>query len=129
MKIEPQGEGFAVTPLWTTAQFGTRFTTPVLKDTLLYGYNGRLFCIDVKTGAPLWDEAPELGQTASLVDVGSVIFALGGRGGLLVFKPGSSYVQLARIKVADSETWAHPVVAQDRIFVKDSETVELWSIE
>ena len=129
VKIEPQGKDFSATPLWTTAQLGTRFTTPVLKDGLLYGYNGRLFCVDAQTGAPLWNEAAELGQTASLVDAGPVIFALGGHGDLLVFQPGSSYAQLARIKVADSETWAHPVVAHDRIFIKESDEVELWSIE
>ena len=129
VKIEPQGGGFTATPLWTNSQFGTRFTTPVLKDGLLYGYGDRFFCADARTGAPLWDQAPNLGQSASLVDAGPVIFALGVRGELLVFKPGSQYTGLARIKLADSETWAHPVVAGNRIFIKDNETVALWSIE
>ncbi|MGA2748908.1 MAG: PQQ-binding-like beta-propeller repeat protein [Verrucomicrobiota bacterium] len=130
VKIEPQeGGGFTATPLWTTAQFGARFTTPVLKDGSLYGYGGRLFCVDARNGSLLWDQAANLGQSASLVDAGPVIFALGGRGDLLVFRPGSTYAQLARIKVADSETWAHPVVAGNSIFVKDSETVSLWGIE
>jgi outer membrane protein assembly factor BamB len=130
VKIEPQeGEGFTATPLWTTAQLGARFTTPVLKDGLLYGYSGHLFCADAQTGSLLWDQAANLGQSASLVNAGSVVFALGSHGDLLVFRPGSKYAQLAQIKVADSETWAHPVVAGNRIFVKDSETLSLWSIE
>jgi outer membrane protein assembly factor BamB len=129
VKIEQEGGSFAATPLWTNTQFGTRFTTPVLKDDLLYGYSGSFFCIDARTGAPLWDEAANLGQNASLVDAGSVIFALGGRGELLAFKPGSQYTQLARFTLAGSETWAHPVVAGNRIFIKDSEMVALWSIE
>jgi hypothetical protein len=36
---------------------------------------------------------------------------------------------LARFTLAGSETWAHPVVAGNRIFIKDSEMVALWSIE
>jgi outer membrane protein assembly factor BamB len=129
VKIEPQGEGFTATPRWTTTQFGAWFTTPVLKDGLLYGYSGRLFCANAQTGVPLWEESANLGQSAALVNAGSVILALGSRGELLVFKPGSTYSQLARIKMADSETWAHPVVAGNRVFIKDNETVGLWTID
>jgi len=129
VKIEPHGGGFTAPPLWTNTQYGARFTTPVLTAGLLYGYSGRLFCLDAQTGVTLWDEAANPGQGASLVDAGSVVFILGSRGELLAFKPGSKYTQMARIKVADSETWAHPVVAGNRIFIKDSEAVALWKVE
>ena len=130
VNIQQQGESFTATPLWSTAQFGARFTTPVLKDGLLYGsYNGHLYCANAQTGAPLWDEAAGLGDSAALVDAGPVIFALGGRGQLLVLKPGSAYAKLAQFTVASSETWAHPVIAGNRIFVKDNETVGLWSLQ
>jgi hypothetical protein len=36
---------------------------------------------------------------------------------------------LARLKVSAGETWAHPVVAGNRIFVIANETVALWAIE
>jgi outer membrane protein assembly factor BamB len=129
VKIEARGDGLAATPLWSTTKFGARFTTPVLKDGLLYGYSDHLFCADARTGAPIWDQAANLGQSAALVDAGTVMLALGGKGELLVFKPGNSYTQLARFQVVNSETWAHPVVAGNRIFVKDKESVGLWTIE
>jgi hypothetical protein len=37
--------------------------------------------------------------------------------------------QLARIKVANSPTYAHSVVAGKRIFVKDHDAVTLWMLE
>ncbi len=130
VNIQQQGDSFTATPLWSTTQFGARFTTPVLKDGLLYGsYNGHLYCANAQTGAPLWDEAAGLGDSAAIVDAGPVIFALGGRGQLLALKPGSAYAKLAQFTVASSETWAHPVVAGNRIFVKDNETVGLWSLQ
>jgi outer membrane protein assembly factor BamB len=129
-KIEPQGEGFAGIPLWTNNQAGTRFTTPVLKDGLLYGYNGSFFCASAQTGATLWTDAAKRGQSAAVLDAGSVMLALTLNGELAAFKPGNTeYTELARFKVASSETWAHPVVAGNRIFVKDSQTVSLWTIE
>ncbi|MGD1083806.1 MAG: PQQ-binding-like beta-propeller repeat protein [Verrucomicrobiota bacterium] len=130
VRIEAQGGGFEATPLWAvTNKFGARFTTPVLKDGLLYGYTDHLFCADAKTGAQVWDEDAKLGQSASLVDAGPVIFALGGKGQLLVFKPGNTFTQLARISVVNTETWPHPVIAGNRIFVKDVDTLGLWTIE
>ena len=130
IRIEPQGEGFAATLLWTNNQLGTRFTTPVLKDGLLYGYNGSFFCVSAQTGATLWTDAAKRGQSAAMLDAGSVMLALTLNGELAAFRPSSSeYTELARIKVATSETWAHPVVTGKRLFVKYSETVSLWTLD
>ena len=130
VRIEPKGEGFTATPLWTNKEFGARFTTPVLKDGLLYGYSTGFFCASAQTGATLWTDAARRGQSAAILDAGSVILALTLNGELAAFKPSSTeYAELARIKVASTETWAHPVVAGNRVFVKDAEAVSLWTIE
>jgi outer membrane protein assembly factor BamB len=130
VKIEPQGEGFTATPLWTNKQVGARFTTPVLKGGLLYGYNGSFFCASVQTGATLWADTTKRGQSAAMLDAGTVLLALTLNGELTAFKPGhTEYAELARIKIASSDTWAHPVVSGNRIFVKDSETLSLWTID
>jgi len=130
VRIESAGDGFTATPLWTNKEAGTRFTTPILKDGLLYGYNGGFFCADAHTGATLWTDAAKRGQSAALVDAGPVILALSLNGELAGFQPSPmEYLEVARIKVADSETWAHPVVAGNRVFVKDSGTVTLWTFD
>jgi outer membrane protein assembly factor BamB len=130
VKIELQGEAFAATPLWTNKQFGARFTTPVLKDGVLYGYNNGLFCANAESGAALWTETSKRGQSAAILDAGAVILALTLNGELAAFKPsGTEYVELTRIKVASTETWAHPVIAGKRVFVRDSEKVGLWTFE
>lgn len=36
---------------------------------------------------------------------------------------------LARIKVADSPTYAYPVLAGNRIYIKDQDSVTLWTVE
>jgi outer membrane protein assembly factor BamB len=129
-KIEARGSRFTVTPLWTNATVGARFTTPVLKDGLLFGYNGSLFCASAQTGATLWTDAAKRGQSAAMLDAGSVILALTGNSELVAFKPGDKeYSELAHIKVADTELWAHPVVAGKRIFVRDLTSVALWTMD
>jgi hypothetical protein len=45
---------------------------------------------------------------------------------LIVFKAGDkAYSEIARIKVADSPTYAYPVLSGNRIFIKDQESVAL----
>jgi outer membrane protein assembly factor BamB len=129
-RIEPQEGGFTATPLWTNVSFGARFTTPVLKDGRLFGYSGKFFCVDARTGATQWSDATSRGNSGALVDAGAVLLGLTVNSELTVFKPsGEAYSELAKFKVAESETWAHPIVAGGRIYVRDRDNVALWTWE
>jgi outer membrane protein assembly factor BamB len=131
LKVEKQDGAFAVTNLWQNTQLGSRFTTPVLKNGMLYGFfKAGLFCADAATGETHWTADIAEKDSASILDAGSVMLALAVKSGLIAFKPGDKeYKELARIKVADKETWAHPVVAGKRIFVRDQDSMALWTLE
>jgi len=131
-KIEKQGDGFAAKQLWSNDQVAVQFNTPVLKDGLLFGLTdrGSLFCLSAETGKEAWMDTARHGRGfAAVLDAGSCILALPSASELIAFRPsGKAYAQLARIKVADTATYAHPVVVGNRIFVKDQETVTLLTI-
>jgi hypothetical protein len=66
----------------------------------------------------------------SIVDVGSVLLALTPSAQLIVFEPSDKeFKQLASYKVSDNQTHAHPVVSGNRIFIKDRDSVTLWTVE
>ena len=66
----------------------------------------------------------------SLVDAGSVLLALTPASQLVVFEASDkAYTELARIKVADTPTYASHIVSGKRLFVKDQDSVTLWTIE
>ena len=66
----------------------------------------------------------------SMVDAGSVLMLLTPSMELIVFEPtDKKYTELARIKVAQTPTYAYPVVSGNRIFVKDAESLTLWTID
>lgn len=70
------------------------------------------------------------GGYGTIVDAGSVIFALTPSAQLLVLEPnGKEFKSLASYKVADSPTHAFPVVSGNRIFIKDKESIALWTVE
>jgi outer membrane protein assembly factor BamB len=65
-----------------------------------------------------------------IVDAGSVMLALTPASELVAFQPSDkAYTELARIKVADSPTYAYPVVSGKRIFVKDQNSVALFTLD
>ncbi len=130
VKISGSGSGFTTTPLWTNKSLAPRFTTPVMKDGFLYGYSGHFYCEDARTGATLWEDTVNRGNSGALVDAGAVIIATTVNSELTVFRLNEkAYAELAKFKVADSEVWAHPVVAGNRVFVRDRENVALWLIQ
>ena len=66
----------------------------------------------------------------SIVDAGPVLMALSPNSQLIVFEPSDKeFKQIAKYKVADSDTWAYPIVAGNRVFVKDKDSLTMWLIE
>jgi outer membrane protein assembly factor BamB len=133
VRIEKQGDAVAAKELWSNKEQGCQFNTPVVRQGLLFGLSDRdaLFCINAETGKTAWT-VPNIGEGGygSIVDVGTVLFALSPKSELIVFEPSEKeFKQLAKYKVADDKTYAYPVIAGNRIYVKGRETLTLWTIE
>ena len=46
------------------------------------------------------------------------------------FEPSEkSYIELAKYKVAETEVYAHPIIAGDKIYVKDKTMLTCWSLK
>jgi outer membrane protein assembly factor BamB len=134
LKVAKQGDGFAATTLWSNTDVAAQFCTPVLKDGLLFGLSdrGTLFCLNAQTGQAAWTDSVQRdrGSFTALVDAGPVLLALPSSSELVVFKPGDkAYAEVARIKIAETPVYAHPVVAGNRVFVKGQESVALLTLE
>ena len=132
VKIEKQADNFTAKELWSNPDIAPQYNTPVLKDGLLFGLSdqGNLFCIDAQTGKTAWIDTTKYGRGfAAIVGAGNVLLALPSTSELIVFKPDSkAYGEITRYKVADTPTYAHPVIAGNRIFTRDQETLTMWTI-
>jgi outer membrane protein assembly factor BamB len=139
-KVEKKDDGFAATEAWkqTKSPAGI-YNTPVLKEGALFGLTsaGRganLFCMDAKTGDVLWTDSTARGECGEILDAGSVLLGLTSDADLVAFRPSNKeFAQLAKYKVADKGgndgPWAYPIIAGNRIFVKDKDSLTLWTIE
>lgn len=131
IKIEKQGDGFSTRELWNNPDLGTKYNTPVIKDGFLYGLsNGRKFyCMDVAKGQTMWADTTMNSDFGALLNCGSVLMSLPSNSNLIVFKPDEkAYTELLRIKVSDKPVFSTPVVAGNRIYIKDSESLALYKM-
>lgn len=133
VKIEKQGNGFAPRKLWSNDELGSKFSTPVLKDGLLYGLSdrGRVYCLNAATGETAWTSENSLDRQgfAVVLDAGEVMLVLPANADLVVFKPNTKeFVEIARVRLSDKDTYAHPVIAGNKIFVKDREGLALLTL-
>ena len=134
IKVEKQGDAFAAKELWSNAELAPQFNTPVLKGGLLFGFTDKnsLYCIDAKTGKTAWADTTTRGNGgfAAIVDAGSCLLALPSNSELIVYKPSDkAYEEVAKIKVSETATYAHPVLAGNRIFVRDQDAVAMLTIQ
>jgi outer membrane protein assembly factor BamB len=153
LKVEKQGDAFTAKELWKKPQATDNYNTPVLKDGLLYGLTsagggggrgkpggGRggmmgggtanIFCMNEQTGDVLWTDKSPRGECGAILDAGPVLLALTSDSNLLAFKPSKTELtEVAKLKVADTPTWAYPIIAGNRVFVKDQDSLTLWTLE
>jgi outer membrane protein assembly factor BamB len=134
VKLEKPGSDPPATELWTNPDVSVGFNTPVLKDGYLYGLSGAstLFCISASDGKTAWTTPRIEGDAGygSVIDAGSVMMAMTPAANLIVFASDKSeYKEIAKYKVADGNTYAYPIPSGNRIYVKDKDSVILWTIE
>ena len=133
VKLEKQGDTIAGKELWSNSENSVQYNTPVVKDGLVFGLSAgdSLFCINAETGKTAWT-ASIRGRRGygTIVDAGPVLLALPPSGQLIVFEPtDKEFKQLASYKVADSDTYAYPILTGNRVFIKDRDSVTLWTVE
>lgn len=133
--LRPVREGgrWAAREVWRNAENELYMNTPVLHGATLYGLSmrkkGQFFALDAATGKTVWQGPGRMGENASLVNVGGTLVALTNDAVLYVLHASAgSFAPAAQYTVADSQTWAHPVVLGDQLLVKDETTLASLSL-
>jgi outer membrane protein assembly factor BamB len=134
VKVLKRGSEWVPETIWQNKDVGMYMNSPVVSGDLLFGLShlkrGQFFCLDPRNGAILWTSEGRQAENAAIIDGGSVLFFLTNDAELLVArKSGKGFELLRKYSVADSPTWAHPVILNSGILIKDATTLALWSTE
>jgi outer membrane protein assembly factor BamB len=128
-----QNDRWTTEDIWQNPTVSMYMSNAVVVGDALYGLSqrnsGQFFCLDAKTGRTLWTSDPRQATNAAIVRAGSLVFALKDDGELLVLRSSpTGFEPVHRYTVADSATWAQPVISGNRIFVKDVSSLALWTL-
>lgn len=133
------GPDFRARVLWSSAEFGCQFQTPIYHDGILYGFGGNgglMLAFEAATGRMLWNEAfyqttiiwkereipISLGH-AHLVHVDGGFLCLSENGALLRMRldyGGFEILSKARLFYAP-ETWAPPAISDGLLYINQNE--------
>ena len=134
VQVTKSGEQWSTKQVWHNPELTMYMNSPVLDGEHFYGMSskrkGQFFCAQATTGKVLWITDGREGSQASVLKAKDTLFILTSDANLIVAKKAADkFHQLAKYSVADSATYAHPILLGKRILVKDNATLALWSIE
>ncbi len=133
LKLEAGTSGPQVKELWQDPKYTCYFSTPVAVGAHFYLVTGTnplakaktttatLRCIEAASGKELWTRENVGKYHASLVRTGDgKLLMLEEAGDLVLLEPNTKeYRELARSKICGN-TWAHPAIADGRLYVRDA---------
>jgi outer membrane protein assembly factor BamB len=128
------GSAWVAETVWETKDVSMYLSNPVAIGDTLFGFSkrnsGQFFAIDARDGKLLWLGPPRAATNAAVVKANSVLFFLNDDGELIVAKASRDGFQaLARYTVSETSTWAQPAISGNRIFIKDTDTLALWTLD
>ena len=120
--------------MWHTDEVSLHMTNGVVVDGVLYGLShlnsGQYFGLDLDSGEVLWTSPPRQAENAAILNAGATILSLQNDAELVVLPSSrTAFEPVQRYEVAESSTWTQPTLAGNRVFVKDIETLTLWTVE
>ena len=134
IRLIRHGKKWTTEQVWRNEQVAMYMNSPVLSGHLLFGLShkrkGQYFCIDARTGETVWTSNGRDGENAAIVAAGEIVLALTNDAELIVMnRTAKGFEPLKKYTMADSPTWAHPVLVGKRVLIKDATTLALWSLE
>jgi outer membrane protein assembly factor BamB len=119
---------------WQNKEVSMYMSSPVLRGNYLFGLSqrnkGQFFCLDARTGRTLWTGDPRQGENAAMVIASGFVFSLTNDANLIVTNAADkAAAPIKQYSVADSPTWAHPVIVGGNILIKDENSLALFSLE
>lgn len=136
MAIKPvkRGTTWGTEQAWQNPEVSMYMNSPVVSGDYLFGLShkrkGQFFCLDARTGKTQWMSNGREADNVATVAAGQFLFLLTDAAELLVAKSDATQLEVIRkYHVAESPTWAHPVVTANGILIKDKTTIALLSFD
>jgi outer membrane protein assembly factor BamB len=129
VQLKKTGDNFEAEELWFNKPLANHHGGVVLVDGYLYGFGQALICLDFKTGEEKWKNR-SVGK-GSLCYADHRLYCVGEKQEVaLVEANPKEYVEHGRFSIPDTgkPSWAHPVVANGRLYIRDQNTLTCFDV-
>jgi outer membrane protein assembly factor BamB len=113
--------GWTAEERWTSAGLKPSFNDSVVHNGYVYGFNGGILaCIDVKDGMRKWKGGRYGNGQLVLLRDQDLLLVISEEGELALVKAAPDrFTELAHFPALEGKTWNHPVLAGDRLLVRN----------
>ena len=130
--VAKRGGAWTIERAWVNTEVPFHLSNPVLADGTLYGQSnksaGQFCAIDAATGRTLWKTQGREADSTAVARAGNVLLLLKDSAELIVAQASpKGFEPIQRYTVADSATYAAPAIVGNRLFVKDTSRLALWT--
>lgn len=132
LNISVKGENVNVRAIWQNEFLDNLLGGVILHKGFLYGSGDRSrgwFCIDFKTGNPLWKS----GGKGSITYADGMLYCLDERGIMtLVHASPTAYYTAGSFHVPEGGSgmyWAHPVVCNHKLYIRHDDTLFVYDLD
>ena len=128
--VSKDGSAWKTEQVWESKAISPYYNDLVVHKGYLYGIQAPfLICADLESGKSAWKERGYgAGQVLLLADQDLLlVLAESGDVALVEAKPGARK-EIARFHALDGKTWNHPVVAGNKLFVRNAEEAACFEL-
>jgi len=113
--------GWTTEERWTSSGLKPSFNDSVVHNGYVFGFNGGILaCIDVKDGTRKWKGGRYGNGQLVLLRDQDLLLVISEEGELALVKAApDQFTELAHFPALEGKTWNHPVLAGDRLLVRN----------
>ena len=131
LKLDPTGAGVSATEVYFTQEMRNHHSSSILVGEHLYGFSSAILtALRFADGATAWKDRSVGKGSMAFADGHLYLFSEGGVVGLAEATP-AGYREKGRFSIqqAGLPTWAHPIIAGWRLYIRDQDTVYAYRVK
>lgn len=130
LTVRHQKDAWTAERIWRSRALRPAFNDVVLHEGAIYGFDEGIFCcIDLQTGKRRWKEGRYgHGQVLLLAD-SSLLLIMTESGQVVLLEANPvEHKELGRFQALKGKTWNHPIIAQGRLYLRNSEEMACYEL-
>ena len=128
--VKRTGDTWSATRAWATKNFKPAYNDFVDLEGNVYGFDGSIFCcVDAATGQRRWKAGRYgHGQVLLIADQKLLLVLAESGEAVLVAANPTKLEELGRFQAVEGKTWNHPVIAHNRLFVRNDQQMACYQL-